>query len=185
MKNGTLMLFVLIPALLALMSPALAAKTCLNPSVRTLPPEISALKRKIASPPACAEFDSLKKIPEGTLCLTQAGSAFERTEDGWKDPQGLIWADKVSSNLNQYEAIETCQKKKSRLPSLSEIKKASDQGLDELVQKLQSKRYWYWTTTPDNGYIQLFSLDSGKPDISLPNFKFETYSARCVTQASK
>ena len=160
---------------------ASAADLCQSGKTDPAISEISVLRDNLANVIPCTMLGSMKKPPVGSKCLSSTGFEFIRTDDGWRDAQGLIWADRAKSNTNWFEAEKYCKDKGLRLPTENEIHLADSEGLHELFTSLQKKRLWYWTSTMERkGLAQIYSLDQGKSDIADLGMPFETYSVRCV-----
>jgi hypothetical protein len=158
-----------------------AAEQCASPGSAIDVSQISALKHDLANVIPCTMLGSMKNPPIGSKCLSSTGFEFIRSDDGWRDAQGLVWADRVKSNTNWFDAEKYCKGRGLRLPTENEIRLADSEGLHDLATSLQKKRLWFWTSTMERkGLAQIYSLDLGRSDIADLGMPFETYSVRCV-----
>ena len=158
-----------------------ASEQCAPSGPSTESRQISAIKHELANIIPCTMLGSMKNPPIGSKCLSRAGFEFIRTDDGWRDAQVLVWADRIKSNTNWFDAEKYCKGRGLRLPTENEIRLADSEGLHELFTSLQKKRLWFWTSTIERkGLAQIYSLDHGASDIADLGMPFETYSVRCV-----
>lgn len=113
---------------------------------------------------ACATLNP--EAPVGTLCLSSAGTVFERVNHlkmkGWedKDPQGIIWFDAVKSGVTISEATDFCNSISAQLPTEDMYKAARNHGFQDIVRIPNDPKYRIFLTRSWNEENSVSCFDS-------------------------
>ncbi|MFL5812786.1 MAG: hypothetical protein ACJ763_04360 [Bdellovibrionia bacterium] len=138
------------------------------------------------APVDCSELDHTKPIRVGTKCITSAQGIFERVDyegfgEAWKDPNGIIWSDKLGVDSYVY-AEDICRKVGSIMPSAENLKHAEGHGLHEVLPHMENE--YVWSNSPYTGawmHLLVLSGDSGK--IYQTSYE-DRNSVRCIAYAN-
>ncbi len=112
--------------------------------------------------------DAQRDFQLNETCETRKGFEFVRVEKGWKDKKrGKTWFDEMSLEINQYEAVTTCNNKGQSLPT----------GWPELLngktfQISENDKSAYL----DSGYI-VGATKNGYVQITVPNYDSDFVAA--------
>lgn len=201
MKTNFMSLFVFLTATF-LIAPGSFAQTNNDPcgaKIDALTKEVRELKESLEalSIKGCADVKQASAV--GTSCKTSQGFEFVRVEKGWKDKKsGKTWFDEMSKDINQYDAVTTCNDKGQSLPSGwparlngkngfpnydSDFVAAEKHGIREVFKDMKDRWFWSSSVRPDGTFIAYgFIGVSGYVGYGNRYFHNSFGSARCVSR---
>lgn len=101
----------------------------------------------------CNEFENFLSSEVGSKCITRLGGVFEKTEAGIKElTSGIEVFTEVKNDVDQYQAIEFCNKQSLTLPSREDIDILEKAGwriilMNTSDDQFLSRAKMWWTST--------------------------------------
>ncbi|HAG91915.1 MAG TPA: hypothetical protein DCL41_08590 [Bdellovibrionales bacterium] len=137
---------------------------------------------------SCEKMD-LKKNRTGVSCETQQGAYFKKVENGILETESKLIVDlEIRQRVTQKEALDFCEHKGMRLPTIEEFQYLESAGFQEAFRgDMKGQHVWQMIFRSSSSKFgnpvmgqYAFNANRGYVFRGPSTIKFEPYAARCI-----